>query len=232
MKTIGMIGGMSWQSSVDYYRLVNEDTRRRLGGHHNARSIMVSVDFAEAEAMMRADDWDGLARLLIDAGRKLEAAGADLVLLCTNTMHKLADQLQAAIGIPLLNIIDVTAAEVRGAGLSRVALLGTRFVMREPFYVGQLAEQGVEALVPESSDQLEVDRIIFGELTQGLVNDASRQAYLRTIDRLKAQGAQGVILGCTEIGLLLKQQDCALPLFDTTRIHARAAVDKALSSVC
>lgn len=229
MKTIGLIGGMSWQSSVEYYRMINDDMRHRLGGHHNARSIMVSVDFAEVEAMMRVDDWDGLAQLLIDAGRKLEAAGADFVVLCTNTMHKLADRLQAAIGIPLLGIVEVTASQVRGAGLSRVALLGTRFVMREPFYVRQLSERGVEALVPETADQIEVDRIIFEELTRGRITDASRQAYLRVIDRLQARGAQGVILGCTEIGLLLKQGDSALPLFDTSLIHARAAVDLALS---
>lgn len=229
MKTIGLIGGLSWQSSVDYYRLINEDTQRRLGGHHNARSIMVSVDFAEAEAMMRADDWDGLAKLLVDAGRRLEAAGADFALLCTNTMHKLAEPLQAAIGIPLLSIIDAAAAAVRDAGLARVALLGTRFVMREAFYVRHLGQRGVEALVPDAPGQLEVDRIIFEELTRGQINDASRQAYLRAIERLEAQGAEGVILGCTEIGLLLKQSDCALPLFDTTRIHARAAVDLALS---
>lgn len=229
MKTIGLIGGMSWQSSIEYYRMINEDMRHRLGGHHNARSVMVSVDFAEAEAMMHGDDWDGLAQLLIDAGRKLEAAGADFVLLCTNTMHKLADRLQAAIQIPLLSIVEVTASEVRSAGLSRVALLGTRFVMREPFYVHQLSERGVEALVPETADQIEVDRIIFEELTRGRITDASRRAYLRVIDRLQARGAQGVILGCTEIGLLLKQGDCALPLFDTSLIHARAAVDYALS---
>lgn len=228
MKTIGLIGGLSWQSSIDYYRLLNEEVQRRLGGHHNARSVMVSVDFADAEAMMRAGDWDGLARLLVDAGRQVEAAGADFVLLCTNTMHKLAGPLQDAIGIPLLNIIDIAAAAVREAGLSRVALLGTRFVMREPFYVQRLADGGVQALVPDAVEQPEVDRIIFEELTRGRITDTSRQSYLRVVDRLQAQGAQGVILGCTEIGLLLKPDDCALPLFDTTALHARAAVERAL----
>lgn len=228
MKTIGLIGGLSWQSSIDYYRLLNQDVQRRLGGHHNARSVMVSVDFAEAEAMMRAGDWDGLTRLLVDAGRRVETAGADFVLLCTNTMHKLAGPLQDALAIPLLNIIDAAASAVRDAGLARVALLGTRFVMREDFYVQRLADSGVEALVPDPQGQFEVDRIIFEELTRGGITDSSRQAYLRIIDQLRAQGAQGVILGCTEIGLLLKQDDCALPLFDTTAIHARAAVDRAL----
>ncbi|MDQ3206919.1 MAG: aspartate/glutamate racemase family protein [Pseudomonadota bacterium] len=228
MKTIGLIGGLSWQSSIDYYRLINQDAQRRLGGHHNARSVMVSVDFADAESMMRAGDWDGLTRLLVDAGRRVEAAGADLVLLCTNTMHKLAAPLQDALTIPLLNIIDAAAAAVRDAGLSRVALLGTRFVMREDFYVRRLADGGVQALVPDAPDQAEVDRIIFEELTRGRISDDARQSYLRVIDRLKQQGAQGVLLGCTEIGLLLKQVDCALPLFDTTAIHARAAVDLAL----
>lgn len=227
MKTIGLIGGLSWQSSIDYYRLVNQDVQARLGGHHNARSVMVSVDFADAEALMRAGDWNGLERLLVDAGRRLEAAGADFAVLCTNTMHKLAGPLQAALRVPLLNIVDVAAGAVRAAGLEPVALLGTRFVMREDFYVARLAANGVRALVPDEAGQAEVDRIIFDELTRGVVSDASRQAYLRVIDKLRQRGAQGVILGCTEIGLLLKPGDCALPLLDTTALHARAAVDLA-----
>ncbi|MDQ3288832.1 MAG: aspartate/glutamate racemase family protein [Pseudomonadota bacterium] len=228
MQTIGLIGGLSWQSSIHYYRLLNEDVQRRLGGHHNARSVMVSVDFADAEAMMRAGDWDGLTRLLVDAAQRVEAAGADFVVLCTNTMHKLAGPLQDAIGIPLLNIIDAAADAVRDAGLSRVALLGTRFVMREDFYVQRLADGGIHALVPDPHGQADIDRIIFEELTRGLITDASRQAYLQVIERMQSLGAQGVILGCTEIGLLLKQEDCVLPLFDTTEIHIRAAVDRAL----
>jgi aspartate racemase len=228
MKTIGLIGGLSWQSSIDYYRLLNEDVQRRLGGHHNARSVMVSVDFFDAEAMMRAGDWAGLTSLLVDAGRRVQAAGADFALLCTNTMHRLAAPLQAALDIPLLNIIDVTASAVRNAGLSQVALLGTRFVMREDFYVLRLADGGVQAMVPDADGQAEVDRIIFEELTHGRITDASRQAYLRIIGELQERGAQGVILGCTEIGLLLKQDDCTSPLFDTTALHARAAVDRAL----
>lgn len=228
MKTIGLIGGLSWQSSADYYRLLNGEVQHRLGGQHNARSVMVSVDFADAETMMRAGDWDGLTRLVIDAGQRVEAAGADLVLLCTNTMHKLAEPLQAALGIPLLNIIDVAAGAVREAGLSQVALLGTRFVMREDFYVQRLADGGVQALVPDAAGQAEVDRIIFEELTRGRITEASRRAYLQVIAQLRHEGAQGVILGCTEIGLLLKQEHCALPLFDTTALHARAAVDQAL----
>jgi aspartate racemase len=228
MKTIGLIGGLSWQSSIEYYRLINLDMQRQLGGHSNARSIMVSVNFAEAEAMMRNDDWESLSRLLIAAGRELEAGGADFVLLCTNTMHKLADDIQAALTIPLLNIIDLTATEIHNARLSRVALLGTRFVMRESFYRDRLATHGIETLVPEPLDQFEVDRVIFEELTRGDIEPASRNAYLTIIDRLKGDGAQAVILGCTEIGSLLRQQDCTLPLFDTTRIHAREAVSLAL----
>lgn len=229
MKTIGLIGGLSWQSSLDYYRLLNEDVQRRLGGHHNARTVMVSVDFAEAEALMRVGDWDGLTRLLIGAGKAVEAAGADFILLCTNTMHKLAEPLQSALGIPLLNIIDVAAGAVSAAGLSRVALLGTRFVMGEDFYVERLAHGGVQAVLPGAQGQVEIDRIIFAELTRGRITAASRQTYLQVIAQLHEQGAQGVILGCTEIGLLLKQDHCALPLFDTTALHCLAAVDRALS---
>lgn len=228
MKTIGLIGGMSWQSTVHYYRLMNEDVARRLGGHNNARSVIASVNFAEVEALMREDDWKSIHAILVDAGRQLERAGADMALLCTNTMHKLADALAGELGIPLLNIIDVTAAEIREAGLDKVALLGTRFVMREEFYRKRLEQHGIESVIPEKLDQFEVDRIIFEELTQGRFLDSSRDTYLRIIDRCKGDGARGVILGCTEIGLLLHQRDCALPLFDTTRIHVRNAIEKAL----
>lgn len=229
MKTIGMVGGMSWQSSADYYRLINENVQRRLGGHNNATSVMVSVNFAEAERMMRNGDWQGITEMLLEAGRTLESAGADLALICTNTMHKCADAVEEGLSIPLLNIIDVTAAEINDALLKRVALLGTRFTMREEFYRQRLARHGIEALPPAAADQEIIDRIIFAELTHGEITDESRNDYLRVIDALKSDGAQGVILGCTEIGLLLQQRDCALPLFDTTRIHARAAVDFALA---
>lgn len=229
MKTIGMIGGMSWQSSLDYYRLINENVQRRLGGHNNARSIMVSVNFAEAEQMMRNEDWHGITDMLLEAGRTLESAGADMVIICTNTMHKCADALEESLSVPLLNIIDATATEIGNARLNRVALLGTRFTMREAFYAERLSRHGIEAIVPAADEQEIIDRIIFAELTRGVITDESRNEYLRVIDSLKSDGAQGVILGCTEIGLLLKQRNCALPLFDTTRIHARAAVDAALS---
>ncbi|MDX1442623.1 MAG: aspartate/glutamate racemase family protein [Gammaproteobacteria bacterium] len=228
MKTIGMIGGMSWQSSLEYYRLINENVQRQLGGHNNAKSLMASVNFGEVEAMMQDDDWPAIREELGNAARQLQDGGADLVILCTNTMHKLADDIAAGINIPLLNIIDATAREIHAAKLSRVGLLGTRFTMRDEFFVERLAKHGIETVLPEKLDQFEVDRIIFEELTQGIVENDSRNDYLRVIDRLKGEGAQGVILGCTEIGMLLKQRDCALPLFDTTRIHARAAVRAAL----
>lgn len=228
MKTIGMIGGMSWQSSLSYYRLINENVQRQLGGHNNALSIMTSVNFGEVEAMMQDDDWPAIVDTLQQAASQLQRAGADFIILCTNTMHRCADEVAASIDIPLLNIIDATGREIRAAKLKKVGLLGTRFTMRETFFSERLARQGIETIVPEKLDQFEVDRIIFEELTRGHAVDSSRNTYLRVIDRLKGDGAEGVVLGCTEIGLLLKQQDCALPLFDTTRIHARAAVNAAL----
>ena len=229
MKTIGMIGGMSWQSSLQYYRLINENVQRQLGGHNNAKSLMASVNFGDVEAMMQDDDWPAITAELRSAAKQLADGGADFVILCTNTMHKCADAIAGSIDIPLLNIIDATAREIRAAKLSRVGLLGTRFTMRESFFVDRLAKHGIETLVPEKLDQFEVDRVIFEELTHGHVENSSRNTYLNVIDRLKGDGAEGIILGCTEIGMLLKQRDCALPLFDTTRIHARAAAKAALS---
>lgn len=229
MKTLGLIGGMSWESTQAYYRLANEAVREALGGLHSAKLVLYSVDFAEVEAMQREDRWDDAARLLADAGRSLRAAGAEALVLCTNTMHLVADAIEAASGLPLLHIADPTGAAARAAGLSRVALLGTRFTMSRDFYRRRLEQRfGLEVLVPGEEDQALVHRVIYDELCLGRIESASRDAYLGVIDRLAARGAQGVVLGCTEIGLLVGPGDTALPLFDTTALHVRGAVDWAL----
>jgi aspartate racemase len=229
MKTIGLIGGMSWESSLEYYRLVNEGVKARLGGLHSARCLMLSVDFAEIETLQRENRWDEAAALLAATARSLEAGGADFLVLCTNTMHKVAGQIQAGVGIPLLHIADATARVVLAAGIRRIGLLGTRFTMEEDFYKGRLSQLfGLEVLVPEPAERDLVHRIIYDELVLGRIEPASRAAYLEIIARLSAGGAEGVILGCTEIGLLVNQSDSRLPLFDTTRIHADAAVKVAL----
>ncbi len=229
MKTIGLLGGMSWESSQDYYRIINETVRARLGGLHSAQSLMYSFDFAQVEALQHAGQWDEATDLLIAAARQLERGGADFVVLCTNTMHKMADAVQAAITIPLLHIADPTAAQIQAAGLTRVGLLGTAFTMEEPFYRGRLEERyGLTVLVPDAHDRRLVHRIIYDELCLGITTIASRKQYVRVIRSLAEQGAEGVILGCTEIGLLIRPADSPLPVFDTTRLHAVAAVDYAL----
>jgi aspartate racemase len=229
MKTIGMIGGMSWESSIEYYRIVNEVVRDRLGGLHSARSVMVSVDFAEIEALMHRDAWEPVTSILVDAAKRLENAGADVILICTNTMHKLAPEIQKRVDIPLLHIADATARKVRDSGLQKIALLGTRFTMEEDFYKGRLSRKyGLDVVVPGRADMAVVDRIIFDELCVGKILAASKEKYKKVIAALAAAGAEGIILGCTEIGLLVRPQDVELPLFDTTRIHAEAAVDFAL----
>jgi aspartate racemase len=230
MRTIGIIGGMSWESSLLYYRVLNETVRARLGGHHSAKSLMLSVDFAEIERLQRDDRWDEAGVLLADAARALEHGGADLIVLATNTMHKLAGTIAAAVRIPLLHIADATGLRIRAAGLTRVGLLGTRYTMEQDFYAGRLAaEHRLDVRIPDEADRALVHRIIYDELCMGTVRAASRRVYLDVIDRLVAGGAEGVILGCTEIGLLIKPGDCAVPVFDTTRIHAEAAVDAALA---
>lgn len=230
MKTIGLMGGMSWESSIEYYRIINEVTRLRLGGLHSAKSIMISVDFAEIEILMHRNEWDRVTSVLVDAARRLETAGADFLLICTNTMHKLAPEIQRQTFIPLLHIADVTAKRVRALGLKKVALLGTRFTMQEDFYRERLARNfGLKVLVPGPAEMEIVDRIIFEELCPGKIVPSSKEKYKEIVAALKAAGAQGVILGCTEIGLLVKQEDFQLPLFDTTRIHAEAAVEFALA---
>ncbi|RKP50467.1 aspartate/glutamate racemase family protein [Trinickia fusca] len=231
MKTIGIIGGMSWESSAEYYRLLNRYAKARLGGHHNARSLLLTVDFAPIEALQRADDWTALAVLMADAARQLERGGADLVMLATNTMHRVHEAIEAALNVPFLHIADPTGHALRDAGIERVGLLGTRFTMEHTFYTGRLAERfGLETLIPGEAARADVHRIIYDELCHGIVDDASRTIYQRTIDELASRGAQAVILGCTEITLLIKPQDSSLPVFDTTALHAQAAVDWALQA--
>jgi aspartate racemase len=228
-RRIGLLGGMSWESTALYYRLVNEEVRERLGGFHSARLVMASVDFADVEAMQVAGDWAGAGALLADEARALESAGAECLVLCTNTMHKVADAIEAAVGIPLLHLADVSADAVRRAGLERVALLGTRFTMEQAFYADRLRSHGIEVLVPEEPDRTLVHDVIYDELVLGVVRDASRAAYVDVVRRLVGRGAQGVVLGCTEIELLIGPADVAVPVFATTRLHALAAVDFALS---
>lgn len=230
MKTIGLIGGMSWESSAHYYALVNRLVKERLGGFHSARVLLHSVDFGEVEPRQRADRWDELGALLNGAALALERGGADFIVVCANTMHKVADALMAGVRIPLLHIADVTAAQVKAAGVRTVGLLGTRYTMEQDFYRRRLAERhGLEVLVPDAADRAEVNRVIFEELVLGRVEAASRARYQEVVGRLARAGAQGVIAGCTEIGMLLSPADVPLPLFDTTEIHARAAIELALS---
>jgi aspartate racemase len=229
VRTIGLLGGMSWESSAEYYRLINESVRRRLGGHHSARSLMLSVDFAEIEEFQRDDRWDDAARTLLEAASRLERGGADFIVLCTNTMHRVADRLEAEIGIPLLHIADPTGDEIRAHGISVVGLVGTRYTMEQGFYRERLRNRhGLDLLVPGESDRELVHRVIYEELVLGRVEDGSRRAYQEVVTGLVEAGAGGVILGCTEIGLLIGQEDSPVPIFDTTRIHAERAVDFAL----
>ncbi|MRV72883.1 amino acid racemase [Duganella sp. FT92W] len=230
MKTIGLIGGMSWESTVPYYRHINETIRERLGGLHSARAVLYSVDFHDIEQLQRAGDWETAGMVLADAARRLQAAGADCIVLCTNTMHKVAPAIAAACALPLLHIADPTARAIEAAGLNTVALLGTRFTMEQDFYRERLEQRhGLAVLTPAPGDRAIVHRIIYEELCVGVVSEASRAEYQRIIGQLAARGARGVILGCTEIGLLVGPNDTALPLFDTTAIHARSAAEWALA---
>ncbi|MEU6394562.1 aspartate/glutamate racemase family protein [Streptomyces sp. NPDC046939] len=228
MRTIGLIGGMSWESTAEYYRLLNELTRDRLGGLHSARIVLYSVDFAEIERLQVAGDWEEAGRVLGAAARSLEAAGADLLLICTNTMHKVADQVRAATSVPLLHLADATADAVRAAGAKRVGLLGTAFTMEQDFYRGRLASHGLDVLVPDEAGRALVHRVIYEELCLGIVRDASRAAYQEVIAGLVAAGAEGIVLGCTEIELLIGAEDSPVPVFPTARLHAEAAVREAL----
>jgi aspartate racemase len=229
MKTIGLIGGMSWESSLEYYRLINTGVKARLGGFHSARCLLYSVDFAEIEDLQRAGRWDAAGQALGAAARRLERGGADFVVLCTNTMHKVADAIAAQITIPLLHIADATARSITAQGLHRIGLLGTRFTMEEDFYTGRLAERfGLEVLTPDPAARELVHRVIFDDLCLGQINPASRARFREIMAQLVRDGAEGIILGCTEIGLLVSAEDCSRPLFDTTRLHAAAAVAYAL----
>lgn len=230
MRTIGLIAGMSWESSAEYYRILNEEVARRLGGLHSAKIVMVSIDFARLEAQQTSGRWDEAAADLVQVARQLEAAGAECVLICANTMHIAAPAVQAAVSIPLLHIADAAGERARAAGLSRVALLGTRYTMEEGFLKDRLRERfGLEVLIPPETKRGQVHRVIFEELVLGKILPQSKETYLRIIDDLVKQGAQGVILGCTEIGLLIQQSDRPnVPFFDTVRVHAEAAVDWAL----
>jgi aspartate racemase len=229
VKTIGLIGGMSWESTVPYYRIVNEEVKKHLGGLHSAKVVLYSVDFHDVEQMQHSGDWDSAGALLADAARSVQAAGADFLVLCTNTMHKVASSIESAVGIPVLHIADGTAEEIRRAGVSRVGLLGTRFTMEQAFYKDRLSQRhGLQVIVPQPQDRETVHRIIYEELCLGRVLDASRNEYRRIMEQLVAQGAEAIILGCTEISLLVGRTDASVPLFDTTAIHARKAAEWAL----
>lgn len=229
MRVIGMVGGMSWESTAQYYRLVNEIVRDRLGGLHSARCLLASVDFAEIERMQADGRWAEAGRLLGGVAAQVEAGGAELLVLCTNTMHKVADAIEAAVGIPLLHLGDVTARAVLAAGVTTVGLLGTAFTMSDDFYRDRLEAHGLRVLVPSAEDRAEVHRVIYEELCRGVLLDGSRQRYREVIARLVDAGAEGVVLGCTEIELLVGAADSAVPVFPTTRLHAEAAVDAALA---
>ncbi|MFI6843213.1 aspartate/glutamate racemase family protein [Kitasatospora sp. NBC_00085] len=231
MKTLGLIGGMSWESTAEYYRTLNQLTRERLGGLHSARLVLYSVDFAAIERLQAQGRWTEAGEVLADAARSLEAAGAELLLICTNTMHRVADQVEAAVSVPLLHLADATADAVRSAGLRRVGLLGTAFTMEQDFYRGRLEANGLTVLVPDADGRALVHRVIYEELCLGVVREESRAGYRRVIEELVAAGAEGVILGCTEIELLVGEEDSPVPLFPTARLHAEAAVEAALGDV-
>ncbi|WP_440955164.1 aspartate/glutamate racemase family protein [Methanosarcina sp. Mfa9] len=229
MKTIGMIGGMSWESSLEYYRLVNEAVKEKIGGLHSAKCVLYSVDFGEIEEMLAVGNWEGLEARLGEAALELKEAGADFLLICTNTMHKLAEKVEAKAGLPLLHIADAAAGEIQAEGLEKVGLLGTKFTMEEAFYRERLEDKfGIKVLIPEAGDREFVNSVIFNELCLGLIKDDSREKFREIIGDLVSKGAEGIVLGCTEIPLLIGQEDAEVPVFDTTKIHALAAVELAL----
>ncbi|MEA2118078.1 aspartate/glutamate racemase family protein [Halovibrio sp. HP20-50] len=231
MRVIGVLGGMSWESTQGYYRALNEGVKAALGGFHSAKIVMVSVDFAEIEALQQQGDWDAAGELLAHASQRVERAGADCLLIATNTMHKVAPAIEQAITIPLLHIADATAEQLTVDGIRRVGLLGTRFTMEQDFYIGRLEKHfGIEVVVPDQPKRDTIHRVIFDELCQGRIDDESRQRFLAIIDSLYAQGAQAVILGCTEIAMLVSQRDTPVSLYDTTALHAQKAVAWALTN--
>ncbi|WP_438445103.1 aspartate/glutamate racemase family protein [Gorillibacterium sp. sgz5001074] len=229
MKTIGLIGGMSWESSLLYYQIINQTVNKKLGGLHSAISLLYSVDFEEIKALQYQGKWAEATTIMMDAAQKLESGGADFIIICTNTMHKMAKEVEESVSIPLLHIADATATKMVRDGMKKVALLGTNFTMEQDFYKGRLTEKfGLDVMVPNEEDRRVIHDIIYQELCLGIIRDESRQAYLRIIDKLSRQGAEAVILGCTEITILISQENCSIPLYDTTRLHAEAAVDYAL----
>ena len=228
MKTIGLIGGMSWESSIEYYRIINEMTKAKLGGLHSGKSIMVSVDFAEIEILQHQGRWAEAAEILMEAAKDLENGGANFIVLCTNTMHKVAEELETSVKIPLLHIADATAQRVKDSGIEKIGLLGTRFTMEEEFYKGRLSQKyGLNVGIPHAEEREIVHRVIYEELVLGKIVPRSKEQYISIMERMIDQGAEGIILGCTEIGMLIQQEDSKVPLFDTTRIHAEAAVEYA-----
>ena len=228
LKTIGLIGGMSWESTIPYYRIINETIKEKLGGLHSARCILYSVEFAEIEKLQAEGKWEESGKILGDAAAKLEAAGAEFIVICTNTMHKVAPQVQHMVNIPLLHIAEVTADVLIEKSISKVALLGTKYTMLQNFYKDKLTQRGIEVLIPNEEDIDMINNVIFAELCLGKIKDSSKLAFLRVIQELSEKGAQGVILGCTEIGMLVSQSDTSVPLFDTTLIHAKSAALAAL----
>lgn len=228
MKIIGLLGGMSWESTVTYYQLINEAVKEKLGGLHSAKILLYSVDFQEIEACQAAGDWERSAEILADGAKRLQAAGADFLVICTNTMHKVAPQIESQIQIPILHIAEATAEELNSKRIKKAALLGTKYTMQQDFYKQKLKLQGIEVLIPEEEDMELVNRVIYEELCLGIIREESRKEYARIMQKLIEEGAEGIILGCTEIGLLIKQKDAAVPVFDTTWIHARKAALMAL----
>jgi len=229
MKTIGLIGGMSWESTLEYYRIINETIKEKLNKLHSAKIIMYSVDFEEIELLQHKGKWDELTSLMIEIAQRLEKAGADFIVICTNTMHKVAEDVEKSVEIPLLHIVDVTAEKIKAKGINKVGLLGTRFTMEDNFYRDRLRKHGIEAIIPSEKEREIVHSVIYNELCLGVIKESSREKFKEIIKNLAKRGAEGVILGCTEIPLLIKQGDIDLPLFDTTEIHAKASVDFALS---
>lgn len=232
MKVIGILGGMSWESTQNYYQIINQEVKRRFGGLHSAKCIVYSVDFAEIEQLQQSGDWESSALILSNAAQALQLAGAELIVIATNTMHKVFDEIQKSVAISLLHIADATAAQIKLSGINKIALLGTCFTMEQDFYKARLSDNyGIEVIVPNREERKIVHDIIYNELCKGIISENSRQYYLDLIKRLVASGADGIILGCTEIEQLINQIDCNVPLFATARIHALAAVDFALSDI-
>jgi len=229
MKVIGLIGGMSWESTAEYYRIINETVKKRLGGHHSAKILLYSVNFSEIESLQRKGEWQESTEIMCDAARRIERGGAECLLICTNTMHKMAPEVQNAVTIPLLHIADATAKDIKKKGIKRIGLLGTKYTMEEDFYKGRLADNyDLEVVIPQEDDRNIINQVIYHELCMGKIQEESKNQFVRIIQDLDATGVEGVILGCTEISLLIKPGDSPLPLFDTTAIHAGAAVEFAL----